>query len=79
MSKPNRTAALDRYDEAIADILAYLRTQGASIDAVSREKRLGSSFLAGADLATRMIYDGVRSGLARGFARRLAHRKVGHA
>lgn len=70
----------DRYDDAVADILAYVRTQGQSIDTVAREKRLGSSFLAGADLATRLIHDGVRSGLARGFARRcLGSRRVGHA
>ena len=79
MSKRNRTPTLDRYDEALADVLAYLRTQGAGIDTVARERRLGSAFLTGADLATRLIYNGVHSGLVRGFARRLAHRKVGHA
>lgn len=78
MSK--KTPRPDRYAEAIRDALALVATQAASISKTAEASRLGTSFLAGADLATRLIHDGVRSGLVQGFARRqVASRRVGHA
>lgn len=77
MSKKIATPHRDRYADALNDVLEFVRMEGASIDKAAQHRRLGASFLAGADLACRLIYDGVRSGLVEGFARRMrAHQSV---
>lgn len=86
MSQRNRTPTLDRYDEALADVLAYVEHNGRLITAAGEAGKLRSTFVVGANLATLLIGDGVRSGLVRDFARRmrthgnkLESRRVGHA